>query len=100
MDTLLCARYLETGPVDVIVSDVGLPAASGVDLMREVRANPHLRSVPVLLISGALAHPTELGVEIDAITDFLNKPFPSEVLAERLASILKRARAGSAAAEA
>jgi two-component system catabolic regulation response regulator CreB len=99
LETLLRSRYLETGPVDIIVSDVGLPAGSGVDLVREARATPHFQRVPVVLISGALAHPSELGVEVDAITDFLNKPFASEALVERLSSLLARARRGSAEAE-
>jgi CheY-like chemotaxis protein len=33
----------EEGEVDVVVSDIGLPDGSGLDLMRELKAKHHLR---------------------------------------------------------
>jgi CheY-like chemotaxis protein len=40
----------EEGEVDVVVSDIGLPDGSGLDLMRELKAKHHLRvrSLPSL----------------------------------------------------
>lgn len=42
-------RHFESGPVDVIVSDLGLPDGNGADLIKTLRA---IRPVPSIVLSG------------------------------------------------
>ena len=49
-------QALETGPADVIVSDIAMPGASGVDFIRQVRESERFRAVPALALS-AYAEP-------------------------------------------
>ena len=41
--------YAATNPIDILVSDIGLPDASGHDLMRQLK---HLQNVPGVAVSG------------------------------------------------
>jgi signal transduction histidine kinase/DNA-binding response OmpR family regulator len=67
---------------DLILSDVMLPGASGLDLVRTVRATPDWASVPVILLT-ARSGPKEVasGLSVGA-DDYVGKPFePTELLA-------------------
>ena len=78
------------GRVDVLVADVGLPG--GLDGRQVAEAARGSRpSLPVLFVTGsAQAGGTGLGAET------IGKPFPLEVLAERIGAALDAARAGRA----
>jgi CheY-like chemotaxis protein len=54
---------------DLILLDVGLPGLSGGEVLRRLRANQSLRSIPVVLLTGA--EPPD-GLDADAV---LSKPF-------------------------
>jgi response regulator RpfG family c-di-GMP phosphodiesterase len=59
---------------DVIVLDIVMPRESGIDLCRELKANPETAAIPVVLLSGsvedAAAHTDEAGADA-----YLTKPF-------------------------
>jgi signal transduction histidine kinase/CheY-like chemotaxis protein len=85
----------EAGAVpSLLLSDVGLPGRSGVDLARELReGNPSLR---VLFISG---YPEEVLTERlrgCAYDSFLQKPFDAEVLLEELREVMGLPRSSEA----
>ncbi|HAM52988.1 MAG TPA: hypothetical protein DCP92_20670 [Nitrospiraceae bacterium] len=49
---LLNKRERKQQPLSLIISDIGLPDGSGLDLIREVKTNPHWRMTPVIVLSG------------------------------------------------
>ena len=77
---------------DLVLLDVSLPGTSGLDVCRAIRAadDPHLRDVPVVMISGYSGpQDTAAGFAAGA-TDFLAKPFkPAHVLARIQAWLLR-----------
>lgn len=76
-------------PVDLLLLDIMLPGASGLDLLREVRAErPHL---PVVMLT-ARGEETDrvLGLELGA-DDYVAKPFGRRELIARLRAVLRRA---------
>lgn len=44
--------YLESSPPDVIVTDIGLPAMTGLELIRYVRTKSNLQNIPIVAMSG------------------------------------------------
>lgn len=59
---------------DVIVLDVMLPGASGLDIVRRVRADPALAHIPVLVMT-AFSEIEPAEAEAAGASDFLAKPF-------------------------
>lgn len=43
---------LESSPPDVIVTDIGLPAMTGLELIRYVRTKSNLQNIPIVAMSG------------------------------------------------
>lgn len=72
------AERLPQAAFDVMLLDVVLPGASGVDFLRKVREqHPHL---PVIMISGAASiKPVMTALQLGA-SDFIRKPFDIDEL--------------------
>jgi DNA-binding response OmpR family regulator len=84
-DGLEAMRALLSSAVDAVVTDAVMPHLSGQELCRFVRNHPKLKSLPVLLLSGAdaSARPADAGADV-----YLSKPVPAEELAGSLARLL------------
>jgi len=74
----------------LIISDIEMPGQSGLDLLRELRADRSLRRVPVIVVSGfgSRAHVrTGMGLGAD---DYIPKPFTREELVHSVQARLER----------
>jgi two-component system response regulator FlrC len=87
---VLCADHgraalelLKLEPVHVIVSDVQMAPMDGRELLREVRRIS--ADVPVLLMTAYGSIPNAVAAMQDGATDYLVKPFESEVLVSKIA---------------
>lgn len=81
-------------PPDLVLLDIALVGQDGLDVCRQLRADPRFRDVPVLLLSGQTDAATKrAGFEAGA-DDFIAKPFvPDELLARIHAHLRRRERA-------
>ena len=72
-------RLAEERP-QVVLSDIEMPRMDGFDLVRNIRSNPSLRDLPVIMITSRIAqkhrdHAAELGVD-----HYMGKPYSEEDL--------------------
>jgi len=83
-------RLVGTGDFDVMILDLMLPDADGLDLCRSIRANS---DIPLLMLT-ARGDPLDrvVGLELGA-DDYLPKPFEPRELLARLRAILRRRQA-------
>ena len=80
------------GEVDVVLLDVEMPGLDGYQVLAQMRADPALRRVPVVVLSAAderadAVRCLELGAE-----DYLPKPLDAVLLRARLGACLERKR--------
>jgi DNA-binding response OmpR family regulator len=77
--TLTTARQvLHTRGCDLAIPDLLLPDGNGADLLREMRADPELRHIPVILISSMAqqAPPEDVPIDPELGADgYVSKPF-------------------------
>jgi CheY-like chemotaxis protein len=84
LEALKVARV--AGP-DAILLDQTLPAMSGLDVARKLRAEPRTRRTPIVLLTGRTLGTAHLAdVRIDAV---LTKPCLPEILLERVREVLE-----------
>jgi len=82
---------LKQGSYDALLLDLMLPDGDGLDLTRELRADPRLRRLPLLMLT-ARGEPMDriVGLELGA-DDYLPKPFEPRELLARVKALLRRA---------
>ena len=80
-------------PVDLILLDLMLPDASGVDLVKEFRTLPTTAEIPIICFSGFISRAEETSVADAGFTDFLIKPVEPSKLALMVRNYLPRPKA-------
>jgi len=86
-DGFAALQYLESARPKVIVLDMIVPRLSGRDVLRQLRANPETRQIPVVIITGSdVSNLSErAGIPV------LQKPFALSLLVDAVDSAVRRA---------
>lgn len=74
---------------DVVLLDLNLPGRSGLEVLREMKADPELKFSPVLVITGHADPDTQIRCFEAGANDVLAKPIHPGVLCARVRSALK-----------
>ncbi|HEX5043152.1 MAG TPA: sigma-54 dependent transcriptional regulator [Candidatus Polarisedimenticolaceae bacterium] len=86
---------LEAQQVDLVITDLKMPAVSGLDLVRHVHDN--LRDTEVMMITGHPSVQSAVTAVKAGAEDYLTKPFTDEELSEAVARVLEKLRLRQAA---
>ncbi len=91
-DGVKAMEFLKNENVDLVLLDLFLPEMNGYEVIQEMKANPALQNIPIIVISGAgdmdnVVRCVELGAE-----EFLPKPFNPLLLRTRLAAGVEKKR--------
>lgn len=79
---------IQDGPCDLLVLDLAMPGASGMEVLRQVRSEkPHL---PVLIVTGSARVEDRIDGLNSGADDYLTKPFAFAELVARVRALLRR----------
>ncbi|MDX2252742.1 MAG: chemotaxis response regulator CheY [Nitrospira sp.] len=82
-------QKLRAEPFGFVVSDWNMPVMTGIDMLRAIRADPQLKTLPVLMVT-AEAQQANLVEAIQAgVSNYIVKPFTAETMQEKLQKIFK-----------
>ena len=80
-------EYVDMPLPDLIVLDLGLPFRSGFEVLEELREDPHLRSLPVVVFSSSgVPYDRDRALELGAL-DFLIKRPSVQAMRDAIAQI-------------
>jgi two-component system chemotaxis response regulator CheY len=78
---------LKAGGFGLVVSDWNMPVMQGIDLLRAVRADAELKTLPFLMVT-AEAQKENLILAVQAgVSNYVVKPFTAEILQGKLEKI-------------
>ncbi len=82
---------IKKSPPRLVLLDLMLPRISGLDICREVRRDPSLNRLPILMLTARSEEADRvLGLELGA-DDYVTKPFSPRELVARVRALLRRA---------
>lgn len=88
-DALTAVRVIAESPPDLVLLDLGLPGASGLELLAHLRRDG---DVPVIILTGAGSEEQRIAGLKEGADDYVVKPFSPGELVARIETILRRAQ--------
>jgi two-component system response regulator VicR len=76
-------KAMQENPPDLVLLDLMMPDMDGWEVYRQIKANDHLKEIPVIAVTAkAQGIDRILGLHIAGMDDFITKPFgPKELVA-------------------
>lgn len=81
---------LRSGDFDFLVTDWNMPGMSGIDLLKEVRADAKLVALPVLMVTAEAKRDQIIEAAQAGVNGYVVKPFTAQVLKEKIDKIFER----------
>jgi len=94
-DGLTALPMLKSGNFDFLVTDWNMPGMQGIDLLKEVRADENLASLPVLMVTAEQKREQIIEAAQAGVNGYIVKPFTAVTLKEKLDKIFDRIEGGS-----
>ncbi len=76
--------------IDFLITDWNMPEMTGIDLLKAVRADPALASIPVLMVTAEAKREQIIAAAQAGVNGYVVKPFTAAVLKEKIDKIFER----------
>ena len=84
---------LKGGDFDFLVTDWNMPGMQGIDLLKAVRADAKLASLPVLMVTAESKRDQIVEAAQAGVNGYIVKPFTAQTLKEKIDKIWERIEA-------
>lgn len=74
----------------LVISDWNMQPMTGLDLLRQVRADPALRQLPFIMITAESKTENVIAAKEAGVDNYIVKPFNAETLKAKIASVLAK----------
>ena len=86
---------LQKGDYDFLVTDWNMPNMQGIDLLKAIRENPDLSSLPVLMVTAESKREQIIEAAQAGVNGYVVKPFTAQTLKEKIDKIFERLEAAA-----
>jgi two-component system chemotaxis response regulator CheY len=90
-DGQVALNKLKANTFDFVVSDLNMPNMNGFELLRQIRADATLKSLPVLLVTAEAKKEDIVTAAQIGASGYIVKPFTKATLEEKLTKIIAKA---------
>jgi two-component system chemotaxis response regulator CheY len=88
-DGTVALNMLRANKFDFVVSDWNMPNMTGIELLKSIRADASLKSLPVLMITAEARKENIIEAAQAGANGYIVKPFTAATLDEKLTKIFK-----------
>ncbi len=81
---------LKNGDFQFLVTDWNMPGMTGIDLLKAVRADEKLRTLPVLMVTAEAKRDQIIEAAQAGVNGYVVKPFTAQALKEKIEKIFDR----------
>jgi len=81
---------LQSGNFDFLITDWNMPGMTGIDLLKAVRADPRLSTLPVLMVTAESKREQIIEAAQAGVNGYVVKPFTVTILEEKIGKIFER----------
>ena len=81
---------LQNGNFDFLITDWNMPGMQGIDLLKTVRADPNLATLPVLMVTAEAKREQIVEAAQSGVNGYIVKPFTAQTLEEKINKIFER----------
>ena len=81
-------QKLRESAFGLVVSDWNMEPMTGIQLLREVRADAGLKHIPFVMITAESKSENVIAAREAGVSDYIVKPFNAEILKSKLVSVL------------
>jgi two-component system chemotaxis response regulator CheY len=84
---------LRASRFDFVVTDWNMPGMTGIELLKEIRADANLSKMPVLMVTAEAKREQIIEAAQAGVNGYIIKPFTAATLQEKLTKIFERLEA-------
>lgn len=88
-DGVVALQKLRSGRFDFVVSDWNMPNMTGIELLKNIRADANLKHIPVLMVTAEAKKENIIAAAQAGASGYIVKPFTAATLEEKLNKIFQ-----------
>lgn len=89
-DGVIALQKLKNGRFEFVITDWNMPNMTGIDLLKNIRADADLKALPVLMITAEAKKENIIEAAQSGASGYIVKPFTAAVLEEKLNKIFEK----------
>lgn len=87
-DGSMALQMLRVGSYGLIISDWNMEPMTGLQLLREVRADAKLKSIPFIMVTAESKSENVIAAKEAGVSNYIVKPFNAETLKTKMTSVI------------
>ncbi len=87
-DGAMALNILRSQKINLVISDWNMEPMTGIQLLREVRADNNLKHLPFIMITAESKSENVIAAKEAGVSNYIVKPFNAETLKAKLTSVL------------
>jgi len=88
IDGTTALSVLRERPIGLVISDWNMAPMTGLDLLKEVRADRALKSLPFIMVTAESKTENIIAAKTAGVNNYIVKPFNAETLKQKIVAVI------------